>query len=93
MTPRDQGFTRRIYFVHTHKWDPDALVEWVSTTFSTSLAENLLTADGYERARNLYTQRRIKVEDWALSRPGWWATFEGWRTRHLADSFSFTNRQ
>lgn len=72
-----------------HKWDPDALVEWVSTTFSTSLAENLLTADGYERARNLYTQRRIKVEDWALSRPGWWATFEGWRTRHLADSFIY----
>lgn len=88
-TPEIRALLERFTSFTPHKWDPDALVEWVSTTFSTSLAENLLTANGYERARTLFSKRRIQVEDWALSRPGWWEIFEARREKHLADYFIY----
>lgn len=70
-------------------WKANDLIEWVANTLSTSLANTGLSDKGYDRAKKIFSKRRIPIEDWALSRPGWWESFGCYRERSLADYFIY----
>ncbi len=72
-----------------HDWHADDLIECGATTLKTSLANTKLSDIGYVKAKELFSKHCIPIEDWALSRPGWWDTFEKWRDGSLKDYFIY----